>query len=310
MYLILVTYALVTLYPFLWTVSASFKTYAEITGGVGLLPAAPTLANYIKLFLVDPLFPRWVVNSFGIAIVGTCINVVLNSMAGYSLARVSFRGRNAVFYALLAAMAIPGQVLLIPNYMLIHRQGRQDSYGATLLPGAVTLSYIFFMRQYFMNFSKEVEEAASIDGLSRYGTFFRISIPLARPAIATQATFVFLSFWNEFTRPMLYLKREALFTLPLGIQRSQSKYAGITQWNEVLTASVVSILPIVVIYIILNRYLMQGGRQEGGKEGAGVKLTRTSQAVYGKNWVSSHRICEMSYRSARCSGSQPAPRFH
>ncbi len=266
MYVILVVYALVTLYPFLWTLSASFKNYAEITGGgFGLIPKAPTLANYIELFLVDLLFPRWVMNSLFIATIGTIINVILNSMAGYSLARVTFRGRDAIFYALLAAMTIPGQVLLIPNYILIHRLGLLDSYGSILLPGAVNISYIFFMRQYFMNFSKDVEEAASIDGLSRYGTFFRISIPLAKPAIATQATFVFLSFWNEFTRPMLYLKREIMFTLPLGIQRSQSKYAGITQWNEVLTASVVSILPILLIYIVLNRYFMQGVRMEGEK---------------------------------------------
>lgn len=266
MYIILIIYAAVTLYPFLWTLSASFKTYAEISSGsFALIPELPTLGNYVKLFLVDTLFPRWVINSFIIAFSGTIINVVLNSMAGYALARVSFRGRDAIFFALIAAMTIPGQVLLIPNFMLINSFGLLDTYGALLLPAAVNIAYIFFMRQYFMNFSKEVEEAASIDGLGRYGTFFRISIPLAKPAIATQATFVFLSFWNEFTRPMLYLKSEELFTLPLGIQRSQARYSGITQWNEVLTASVVSIIPIILIYALLNRYFMQGVRMEGEK---------------------------------------------
>lgn len=266
LYLILLIYAVITLYPFLWTLSASFKTLAEITGNsFNIIPKNFIMDNYKKLFISDPNFLRWVINSFCIAIFGTVINVMFNSMAGYSLSRLAFKGRDAIFYALLAAMTVPGQVLLIPNFLLVKTLGILDTYTSVLLPAAVNITYIFLMKQYFANFSKDVEEAAKIDGLSVIGTFFRISMPLAKPAIATQATFIFLSFWNEFLRPMLYLKDVKMFTLALGIQYSQSKFSGYTQWNEIMTASMVSLIPIIIIYVVLNKYFMQGVRLDGEK---------------------------------------------
>lgn len=121
------------------------------------------------------------------------------------------------------------------------------------------------MRQYFMNFSKQVEEAAKIDGLSRIGCFFRIALPLSKPILATQATFSFLGFWNDFTRAMLYIKDVKKFTLPLGIQASQSRQAGFTMWNEILTSSVISMVPILIMYIVLNKYFMTGLRMDAEK---------------------------------------------
>lgn len=266
LYGILAMYAVLTLYPFLWTVSASFKTLAEITSGsFNIIPQDFILSNYRKLFLSDPNFVRWIVNSFVISLLGMVINVFLNSMGGYALSRLSFKGRDAVFYALIAALTVPGQVLLIPNFLIVKTLGLLDSYASIILPVSVNITYIFLMKQYFANFSKQVEEAAKIDGLSGSGTFFRITMPLAKPAIATQATFIFLSFWNEFLRPMLYLKDVSMFTLPLGIQYSQSKFAGYTQWNEIMTASVVSLIPIIILYVVLNKYFMQGMRLEGEK---------------------------------------------
>lgn len=266
LYIVLIIYAGVTLYPFLWAVSASFKSLAEITSGsFNIIPKEPILDNYKNLFVSDPNFVRWILNSFFIATVGTVVNVLLNSMAGYSLSRLNFMGKNAIFYALLAAMTIPGQVLLIPNFLVVKSLGLMDSYAAVILPAAVNITYIFLMKQYFTNFSKSVEEAAKLDGLSSTKTFFYITLPLAKPVLATQATFVFLSFWNEFLRPMLYLKDVKSFTLPLGIQYTQSRYAGFTQWDEIMTASVVSLVPIIIMYIILNKYFMQGLRMDGEK---------------------------------------------
>ncbi|NLU53720.1 MAG: carbohydrate ABC transporter permease [Clostridiaceae bacterium] len=266
LYLILIIYALVTLYPFLWAVSASFKTFKEITGGgISIIPKNFTFQNYIDIFRGTAQYPRWFLNSLYVAAVGTFVNVILNSMAGYALAQISFKGSKAFLSLFIATMTIPGQVLLIPNYLIIRSLGMMGSYSALIIPSAVNVTYIFFMRQYFMNFSKQVEEAAKIDGLTRTGCFFRIAMPLSRPVLATQATFIFLSFWNDFTKAMLYIKDVKKFTLPVGIQASQSQSAGFVMWNEILTSSVISMIPILIIYILLNKYFMTGLRMEGEK---------------------------------------------
>lgn len=266
LYTILILYAIVTLYPFLWAVSASFKTFKEITGGgISLIPKKFTFQNYIDIFTGTAYYPRWFLNSLYVAIVGTAINVILNSMAGYALAQISFKGSKVFLSLFIATMTIPGQVLLIPNYLIIKQLGIMGTYNSLIIPGAVNVTYIFLMRQYFMNFSRQVEEAAKIDGLSRTGSFFKIALPLSRPVLATQATFVFLSFWNDFTKSMLYIKDVKKFTLPVGIQASQSQTAGFTMWNEILASSVISMIPIFIIYIVLNKYFMTGLRMEGEK---------------------------------------------
>jgi len=266
LYSILSIYAVFTLFPFLWALSGSFKTYKEITSGsLNLIPANPSFLTYIKLITVDGNFPRWIFNSFFIGTVGTFINVMFNTMAGYALARLRFRGRDFVLNVILVSIMVPGQVLLIPNYLIVQWFGLMNSYTAVLLPAAVNATYIYMMRQFFINFPKEVEEAASIDGLGRLGVFFRIAMPLARPAISTQAVFVFMGFWNTFLQPKLYLQDPQLYTLTVGIQTMMSRYGGITQWEEVLAASVISMIPILIIYIILNKKFIQGVRMDGEK---------------------------------------------
>ncbi len=266
LYIILIFYAAVTLFPFLWAVSASFKTYKEITGGgLNILPKEATLGAYKKLFLMDENFLRWIFNSFFICITGTLLNVIFNSMAGYSLARLHFRGKNLIFHAILVSIMVPGQVLLIPNYLIIKWFGMLNSYRAIILPMAVNATYIFMMRQFYINFPQSLEEAAYIDGLSRVGTFFRVAMPLAKPAIATQSVFIFLGFWNEFLKPKLYLAVPSKYTLTVGIQSMMSRYSGITQWDEVMAASVISLIPILLLYIVLNKYFMQSVRMDGEK---------------------------------------------
>lgn len=266
LYIILITYAAVTFFPFLWAVSASFKSYKEITGGsLNIIPKAPTLNAFKRLFMIDENFLRWILNSFFVCTVGTLVNVFLNSMAGYSLARLNFRGKNLVFYAILISIMVPGQVLLIPNYLIVKSLGLLNSYRSIILPAAVNATYIFMMRQFYINFPKDIEEAAAIDGLGRLGTFYRVAMPLAKPAIATQAVFIFLSFWNEFLKPKLYLSDPSKYTLTVGIQSMMSRYSGITQWDEVMAASVTSLVPILFIYIVLNKYFMQGIRMDGEK---------------------------------------------
>lgn len=268
LYTILVIYAFVTFYPFMWAVAASFKPLAEITSGnLSLWSDNFTLEQYRYLF--DPvsgsLFPQWLMNSIIISVIGTTVNIFLNTMAGYALARLQFPGRQRIYYGILAMMMVPTQVLLIPNYLIIQNLGMMDSFAALILPMAINISNIFMMRQFFLNFPKDVEEAARIDGLSRVGTFFRIVMPLAKPSIATQGVFVFMGFWNNFLSPMLYLKTQSKFTLTVGLQMLQSADQGGQMWNRVMAASILTILPIIVLYIIFNRYFLQGVRMDGEK---------------------------------------------
>ncbi|HAP15344.1 MAG TPA: ABC transporter permease [Lactococcus sp.] len=268
LYTILIIYAFITFYPFMWAVAASFKPLAEITSGnLSLWSDNFTLEQYQYLF--DPisgsLFPQWLMNSIIISVIGTTVNLFLNTMAGYALARLQFPGRQRIYYGILAMMMVPTQVLLIPNYLIIHNLGMMDSFAALILPMAINISNIFMMRQFFLNFPKDVEEAARIDGLSRVGTFFRIVMPLAKPSIATQGVFVFMGFWNNFLSPMLYLKTQSKFTLTVGLQMLQSADQGGQMWNRVMAASILTILPIILLYIIFNRYFLQGVRMDGEK---------------------------------------------
>lgn len=268
LYTILIIYAFVTFYPFMWAVAASFKPLAEITSGnLSLWSDNFTLEQYRYLF--DPvsgsLFPQWLMNSIIISVIGTTVNIFLNTMAGYALARLQFPGRQRIYYGILAMMMVPTQVLLIPNYLIIQNLGMMDSFAALILPMAINISNIFMMRQFFLNFPKDVEEAARIDGLSRVGTFFRIVMPLAKPSIATQGVFVFMGFWNNFLSPMLYLKTQSKFTLTVGLQMLQSADQGGQMWNRVMAASILTILLIIVLYIIFNRYFLQGVRMDGEK---------------------------------------------
>jgi len=264
MYIMLVIYALVTLYPFLWAVFAAFKPYHEIvSGGISILPQDPTLDNFIHILTRDENFPKWVMNSLIVAGVGTALNVMFNSMAGYALARLHFPGRRHLFMVVLAVIMVPGQILLIPNFLIMRSLGLLDTYSALILPSAVNFAYIFMMRQFFINFPKDVEEAAQVDGLGRFKTFWIIVFPMAQASIATQGVFVFLALWNEFLKPLLYISSPERFTLSLGLQTFQDQYA--TQWNYVMAGSVISILPIIVLYIVLNQYFMQGFRVGGDK---------------------------------------------
>lgn len=265
LYAVLILFALLTLYPFLWMIFASFKPLREIVGGqISLFSKNMSFDNYKYIFGRSSLFPRWFVNSFAVAVIGTVVNLLFNSMAGYSLSRLNYPGRDKIYYGLLALIMVPGQVLLIPNYLIIQKFQMLDHFSALIIPAAANIGNIFMMRQFFINFPKDIEEAASIDGLGAYGVFFRVCMPLARPIIATQAVFVFMGFWNEFTKPMLYIKTETKYTLTLGLQTFSSRDAG-TMWNQVMAAACITVLPIIIIYLIFNRFFLVGIRMDGEK---------------------------------------------
>ena len=265
LYGILIVYAVLTLYPFIWAFTASFKPLKEIVSGdLSFIPKEFTTDAYAYIFGRSSLFSQWFINSVIISVIGTTVNIFLNTMAGYALARLSFPGRQRIFYGLLAMMMVPSQVLLIPNYLILVNLGLLDSVGALIIPAAINIGNIFMMRQFFVSFPKDIEEAASIDGLGRFQTFFKIVMPLAMPSIATQAVFTFMGFWNEFMKPMLYISTPTRYTLTLGLQTFQAKDGGV-RWDHTMAASIITIIPIIAIYLIFNKYFLKGIRMDGEK---------------------------------------------
>ncbi|MBS2968472.1 carbohydrate ABC transporter permease [Metabacillus sp. KIGAM252] len=264
LYAILILYAIVTLIPFLWALGSSFKTLGEIvSGSINFFPKEFTFDNYKQIFLEQKLFPRWLFNSLFIGVAGTLLNLLFNSMAGYALARLSFPGKKPLFILILAILMIPAQVTMIPNYLILKEFGWLNTYQGMIIPAMINVTFIFMMRQFFINFPKELEEAAEIDGLNRFGVFFRIVLPLAKPALAAQAIFVFMGFWNDFMRPLIIMSDPTMFTLPLGLNTFKGQY--ISYWNYIMAASMVFTLPVLLLYGFFNRYFIKGISFTGGK---------------------------------------------
>ncbi|MFH7027101.1 MAG: carbohydrate ABC transporter permease [Heteroscytonema crispum UTEX LB 1556] len=264
LYILLTLYAVITIIPFLWALSASFKPLSEIVSGeANFLPKNFTLDNYKQIFLQEPLFLRWLFNSLIIAFSVTILNLVFNSMAGYALARLQFSGRRFWFFLILAVLAVPAQITLIPTFLILKAIGWLNSYQGMIVPSMVNATFIFMMRQFFVNFPKELEEAAQLDGLTSFGIFRRIVLPLAKPALAAQAVFVFMGSWNNFLLPVVILFDPEMFTLPLGLNTFKGQY--ISYWNYIMAASMVFTLPALTIYAFFNRYFIQSVTFTGGK---------------------------------------------
>ena len=264
LYSLLTLYAVITLIPFLWALSASFKPLSEIVGGEpSFFPKNFTLDNYRQIFLQEPLFWRWLFNSVVIAVGVTLLNLLFNSMAGYALARLRFAGKHFWFFLILVVLAVPAQITLIPTFLILKAAGWLNSYQGMIIPSMVNATFIFMMRQFFVNFPRELEEAAQLDGLNTLGIFRHIVLPLATPALAAQAVFVFMGSWNNFLLPVVILFDPEMFTLPLGLNTFKGQY--ISYWNFIMAASMVFTLPALSIYAFFNRYFIQSVTFTGGK---------------------------------------------
>ncbi len=264
LYALLTLYAIITVIPFLWALSASFKSFAEISSGeANFFPKNFTFDNYKQIFFQEPLFLRWLFNSVVIAVSVTVLNLLFNSMAGYALARLRFAGQRFWFLLILTVLAVPAQITLIPTFLILKAFGWLNSYQGMIVPSMVNATFIFMMRQFFVNFPKELEEAAALDGLTPFGIFRRIVLPLAKPALAAQAVFVFMGSWNNFLLPVVILFDPEMFTLPLGLNTFKGQY--ISYWNYIMAASMVFTLPALGIYAFFNRYFIQSVTFTGGK---------------------------------------------
>lgn len=257
LYALLFLYAAVTFVPFLWALSSSFKTLEEIVSGtINLIPRNFTFQNYTDIFVREPLFLRWLSNSALIAVVSTAGNILFNSMAGYALARIDFIGSKVMFFLILAVQMIPGQLTIVPAYLIMKQLDLLNTYAALMLPMMANAVFTFLMRQFFLQFPKELEEAGEMDGLNRFGIFFRIALPLALPALAAQTIFSFMAAWNEFLKPLMFVSDKSMFTLTLGLNTFKGQF--ISFWNYIMAASMVFTLPALAIYAFFNRFFIKG----------------------------------------------------
>lgn len=257
-YGLLLLLALSFIYPFLLAVTTSFKTLPEIAANpVALIPQTFTLEGYTRMQGLN--VGRWMFNSAFIALAVTAGNVLFASMAGYALARINFPGRTAVFLGILGTMMIPGIVMLIPMFIILRQLGLIDTYGGLILPKVVTAFGVFLMKQFFESVPKDLEEAAAIDGANRFQTFFQVILPLARPALIALIIFSFQGSWNEFMHPLIVISvNQDLYTLPLGLALLRGGIGQNLQWNALMAGSMITTLPMAIIFFIFQRYFVEG----------------------------------------------------
>ena len=254
--LLLVIGAVLTAFPLLWMLSVSFMpTGAASTYPPPLLPANPTLDNYRQLF-ANHNAGRYMLNSAIVASLATMIALVLNTMAGYAFAKLRFKGRERIFQTLLGALVIPAQVTMIPLFALVKEMGLISTYGGVIVPSLASVFGIFLIRQYALSLPDELLEAARIDGASEAKIFWSLVVPLLQPILVTLAILTFLATWNDFMWPLIVLTDQEHYTLPVALASLSREH--IMDVEMMMAGAVVTVIPVLALFLLLQRYYIQG----------------------------------------------------
>ncbi|MCL5972307.1 MAG: carbohydrate ABC transporter permease [Firmicutes bacterium] len=254
--LILTAGALVMVIPFFWSLSTSLKPLGEaLVFPPKWIPHPFLWMNYVLTWKTVPM-GQWFINSTIVAVVVVIGNLILDSMAGYALARIRFRGRSLVFFGIISMLMIPFQSIMLPVYIILRALGLINSYAGIILPQLVSAMGVFLMRQAFLNVPQEVEESAIIDGASRWRIFAQISLPMVQPSLLTLALMMFMGAWNNFLLPLLVANNQNFWTLPLGMVMFQQQYY--TNWPYLMAAAVMATIPIAVLFLLFQRWFIQG----------------------------------------------------
>jgi len=249
--------------PFLWMVSSSLKPQNEIFDArVTLISPNMSLDTYREIFETTP-FARWMLNSFIVSTSVTLVALLLHSMAGYALARLEFPGRRAMFTFTISTLMIPGTVILIPLALLVKALGWFNTYWALIIPAIPNAFGIFWLRQFFLGMPRDLEDAARIDGASRAGVFWYIALPLARPILASLAVFFFLANWDAYLWPLIVANNEEMRVVQVGITTFTKQYG--TLWHFIMAASVISIVPTLLLFFVLQRHIVESVKMAGLK---------------------------------------------
>lgn len=257
-YTILILGAMSMLFPFFWMLMTSFMGSSQILSGVvNFIPHPFIFDNYVAVTYKIPVF-KYFLNSVIVAVLTTFGQVLISALAGYSFARLNFKGRDVLFFIFLVTMMIPPQVNIIPLFFLMKQFGWIDTYQGLILPGLFGGFGIFLMRQWFRGLPKNLEDAAKIDGCNYFQTFFKIALPLGIPALATLAIFTFITTWNSFLWPLIITNSEGMRTMPVGLAIFKGSFRETTEWGELTACAVIAIIPIIAVFLIGQKYFIKG----------------------------------------------------
>lgn len=261
----LVFFAIVFSGPFLWLLSTALKSSDEniFSYPPKLIPEHITFSNFTEVWNAIPM-GTYFLNSTIVAIVSIILNLVFSSLAAYPLARMDFKGKNVFFYLILSTMMIPFQVIMIPIFIICMKLNLTNTYLGLILPTSVSAFGIFLMKQAYAEVPKELEETALIDGCNPFQIWWKIIVPLTKPAMATLAIFSFVASWSDFLWPLIILKDTSKYTLPVGISYLAGAFSA--NWRLISAGSIISILPILIIFLFLQRFFI-GGSTEGAVKG-------------------------------------------
>lgn len=275
--LAVVLISLTTVMPLVWTLSTSLKPESEILSSyLQLLPSTPTLQNYLALFTDGP-FGRYLANSAIIALGGVATNLFFGGLAGYALAKLSFRGRGVVFGMFLGSMMVPGIITMVPTFLVLRHfplaggndlfgeggTGFINSYGAVLIPFAAGPFAVFFMRQFFQALPDELGDAARIDGASEFRIFWSVYLPLARAGLAVLGVLTFQAGWNSFLWPLIALNDPQMLTVQVGLAGYVNEYQ--TEYGPLLAGTILASLPVLVVFVLAQRYIVENFAHSGTK---------------------------------------------
>lgn len=247
--------------PLLWMLSTALKAPADIINGLGTarwLPHPVTLENFQGVLAKTEEFPiwRWTGNSLLISLAVTVLVLVVDSLAAYSYARLRWPGRDRLFGVLVATMLVPGQVLLIPMYLIIRGLGWFDTYWALIVPAGASAFGVFLLRQFFLTIPGELEDAARMDGCGPLGIFWNVILPLSKPALATLGIFTFMATWNAFEGPLIFTDSNDMRTLPIGITIFQGHYSA--EYGPMMAAAALAAIPVTIAFLLLQKQIIKG----------------------------------------------------
>ena len=255
-YLLLIGLAMLMLLPFVWMVSASLKMDKDVfTFPIQWIPEVPQWSNFAKIWTTIPFLTMFA-NTSKLTFIITLLQIFTSSFAGYAFAKLKFKGRDILFLAYISSIAIPWQAYMVPQFIMMRRFDLVDSHMALIMLQAFSAFGVFLMRQFFISIPNEILDAARIDGLSEYGIYFRIMLPLSKPALATLTIFTAVFVWNDFMGPLIYLNSTNLKTIQLGLRMFIQQYSA--NYALIMAASLVSLIPVIVLFLTFQRFFVEG----------------------------------------------------
>lgn len=266
---LIIAIGVIVLLPLLWVVICSFKPEGDIVSyPPRWIPKAVTLVNYTNV-LTQFHFVQWMINSIIVSVVSTVLVMILDSLAGYALGRFRFRGRNVIFFLVMAMLLIPMQAYVVPLFILFKYMHLLFTYQALVLPLLGQVTGVYLLKQFFEGLPNELEEAARIDGCNEFTIYLRIMLPLSKPIMSSVAILMFVSSWNNFLWPLIATRSDATKTLPVGLAQFMSASGGVSgsapQYGISLAAACMAILPTVIIFLCLQKYFVEGVVSSGIK---------------------------------------------